>query len=433
MRGGVAVLVSRLASPATRLVTWVLALGAATGIAACSHREHSNPFDAANPTTHGRPIGFAALAGDGVVILRWQPVTLPGLSGYLAFRRGPGDSLFRPLEGLLPTPTGQLTDFAVVNGGTYAYRLYYALSGEPAGGPSEAAATPGRLRPWVTDYQGGTLLRLTPDARNVLSSESGFAGPTQLAVDPASRAVWVCDTNGDRVVLYRPGDGGRIEFPNLAAPFGIVVDASNRTAWVCESERHRVLHLSETGTALPERLEGITDPLALALDPVDRSVWVCDNQGDRVRHFAADGTPLASAVVVRPSRAVVDSTTRRVWVTSFSSGRIVRLGADGTVQDTLGGVSGPIGIDVDPAHGRIWVADALAGQVVALDPAGLVGFRVAGLTEVHELAVDRRSGEAWATVPGLGSVVRLSPAGAITARLAGFSEPYAIALDPGPP
>ena len=401
-------------------------------VVGCSNRERANPLDPRNPSTQGRPSGFVALAGNGSVVLSWQPEARPGVFGYQAFRRGPGESEFHAISDVLPVSRSQLPDFGVTNGSDYQYRLFYVLTEGPSGPPAEATATPGAIRPWVTDYGAAALLRLTPDGRHVLSSELGFLGPTQVAVDPASGLVWTSDTFANRVVVFNPLNGGREEIANVSRPFGVAVDPLGTTGWICDPGNNRLYHATGLGQpAQPALIPGVIDPLAVAVHPGDGSIWVCEGLQNRVRRFDAQGLELWEAPVSSPSRVAIDSVTRQSWVTSFSGARVIRIGAGGELLDTLGGFQGPIGIDVDPRRGRVWIADAVANQIVVTDRAGAVQFRLSSLSEVREIAVDRASGEAWATVPGAGMVVRISATGAVNRRLEGLVQPYAIAIDPG--
>jgi len=400
----------------------------------CSSRERSNPFDPGNPSTRGHPIAFAALAGDGYATLTWQAVSGSGLVGYQAFRRAEGESSFRAISDVIPPQLTRFTDFRLANGTDYHYQLYYVLSSGVGGRPAEDVATPGPLRPWVTDLRAHRLLNLTPDARHVAFRDEAFAGPTQVDVDRATGVVWACDPDGNRVVIYEPRADVRRVVDNLGAPSAVAADPSTGTAWVCLEGENRVVHLDENGDpAFPGQIAPLLDPVAVAVDPSAGGLWVCEGTGRAVRRFSAGGAAMWSVEVAQPSRVAVDSLTGEGWVTSFRSRNVTRISPDGRAIDTLTGFAGPIGIAVDSRRGRIWVADPSADVLVALHLDGSVEHRLQGLPEVREVAVDLATGEAWATVPGARAVVRVSSAGTILRELFGFDEPEDIALDPGRP
>ena len=404
-------------------------------IAGCSRREHLNPFDPDNPTTGGRPTGFAALAGNAQVAVRWQAASERGVLGFQIFRRVEGETVFSPLTDLLPPSQSGYKDYGLANGVEHHYRLYYVFPQGVSGTPAEDSAIPGPLVPWVTDLSAASLLRLTADGRHVASAESGFRGPTQLAVDPASGVVWISDTFDGSVVIYNPQNLTRTAVRGFGSPTSIAVDRTSHEAWICDEDRNSLYHLTSGGDAAsPALIAPLSLPISVAVDPGDGSVWVCENEGqpDRsVRHFRSDGTPIASAPVERPSRVAVDDTRGEAWVTSFQRQQVHRISPAGAILNTISRFSGPIGIAVDASRDRVWVADTRADAVIALNLGGDEVLRVSGLSEVREVAVDAATGDAWATLPGSGEIVSISGDGSIRVRLGGLSQPYAIALDPG--
>jgi hypothetical protein len=401
-------------------------------ITACSNREHSNLFDPENPATGGRPVSFAAVAGNSLVTLRWQSVAGLGLSGYQLFRRAESESAFQAISTVLSSTTELFFDLGVVNGTTYHYRLFYVFEDGLAASPAEDLAIPGPLRPWVTDLSARALLQLTPDGRHVAFRDLRFDGPTFVGVDPSNGTVWTADTFHGDVITYNPATGFRIANSDLGRPTSLAVDAASHTAWVCDEFQNLVGHFEPSGDrAQPPQIGPFGLPIAVAIDPNDGSVWVCENSAEFLRLYSSAGLLRWSLAVPRPSRVAVDSLTREGWVTSFERRQVVRVATTGVARDTVVGFAGPIGVAVDSRRGRIWVADAVAGQVVALDRDGTVEFRVGGLPEVREVAVDEATGNAWVTVPGAGAVAIVSSAGALVHKLEGLERPYGIALDPG--
>jgi DNA-binding beta-propeller fold protein YncE len=405
---------------------------AAALLAGCSSREHANPFDPANPVTNGRPPGFAALAGPQLVQLRWTRPSLAGDFSYRLFRRGPADADFIQVGSDLSGSVSSYLDFGRDNGATYQYRLFYVFSGAMGGLPAEDYATPGPLRPWCADLSRRTLISLTPDAHHIVSETGGFFGPTQVAVDPLTDAVWVTDTYEGAVVILNPATGARTPLRGPGEPVSVALDPIDGSGWVGVQGIDAVNHFTRNGVAgNPAQIPAVGNPIGIATDPTTGTVWVCARSSNEVRRYTRAGALIGLPTTVgAPSRVAVDSLTGDAWVTSFEGAQVVRISSDGTIVTTVP-LSGPIGVAVDNRRGRIWVADARAGQVVAVRSGGAIEFRVGGLVETREIAVDLATGDAWVTCPGIRAVARLSASGAIRERLGGFDDPYGIALDPG--
>jgi len=414
-----------------RFAALLAAALAAAFAAGCGTREHANPFDPQNPVTHGRPAGFAALAGPSLVELRWSPPLLAGDFGYRLFRRIAGEADFRQIGPDLDRSSSYYADFGLADGTLHEYRLYYVFSGVTGGLPAEDAATPGPLRPWCADLARASLFAITPDGRHIVAEHGGYIGPTHLAVDPTRGTVWISDTYDGRVVNFNPATGGRFQIPGFAEPVALAVDPIDRSIWVCDQGRDAVYHYTAAGVAgTPSQFPGLLTPIGVACDPTSGNVWVCERGRDRVLRFARNGTLLSAATLGVPSRIAVDSLTGDAWATSFEGAKLVRFSAAGVAEDTVA-LAGPIGVAVDARRGRIWVADARAGQVVVVTRAGQILHRIGGMTQARDVDVDLAAGEAWVTVPGIRSVVRIAESGAVLARLGGFTDPYGIALDPG--
>jgi DNA-binding beta-propeller fold protein YncE len=398
----------------------------------CSTRARLNPFDPANPSTGGRPSGFAAIAGNQSVRLVWSATTAPGLAGYQVFRRAPGDSIWRAITGVLPPAVTSQSDFGLLNGADHRYRLYFVLAGGALGVlPAEDVATPGPLRPWVAEFGANRLTRLSADGRHVAETVPAGAGafPAEVAVDPPTGKVWAVGPDGD-VLLYSPATGQVAVVLQANTDLESVVTDRSDSAWVADATNGRLIHLRTDGSAAsPASILGLRGPANLAVDAANGSLWVVEATGDRVSHYRADGTLIAGATVPQPTRVAVDPVTHEAWVSSFRIGRVVRVASGGALLDTVTACTGPLGLAVDATHRRIWVADAAGDQVVALDPSGGVLFRVTGESGPREIAVDETSGDAWVTLGGANAAVRISGAGVELARVTALSDPWGVALD----
>ena len=409
----------------------LILIGLAT-LVGCGERQRLNPFDPANPITGGRPAGFQALAGDGLVRLEWSYVAADGLLGYELFRRAPGDPGFTQIGGLIPAAVTQTGDFGLPNGVDYTYQLYFVLDRGLGGSPAQDVAMPGPLVPWVAD-NGGAAVGLTADGRRVATRDPGYSGPTAVAADPALGLVWISDTAGGLLSIYSPSGATHVNVTTMATPASIALDPADGTAWVCDPNDDAVYHFQTNGTpATPAALTLIANPLDVATDPLDRSVWVCERDGNRVRHYDRTGAALGSVDLSAPSRVAVDSITHAAWATSFTLGKVYSISNVPAVRDSAVGLGGPIGIAVDPRRGRIWVADAAGNRVVALGRNAAVEFQVSTPGEPREVAVDLATGNAWVTLASAGKVIQISPAGVAFRSVGGIARPDGISLGVDP-
>jgi len=414
-----------------RLAALVFAL-LALALSGCSNRERTNLFDPGNPVSRGRPIGFAAVAMNRTVELRWQPVSALELAGYQIYRRTARESTFTELTDVLPTFTDGYFDVGVQNGVDHHYRIHYVLSNGAMSLPAEAVATPGSQIPWVSDLSAGQLIQLSPDARNVVFRSERFEGPACLDYHPDTGTLWFSDTFGERVGIRSP-IAGRVQFiDDFDRPTALAVNPRDNTAWIADEGRNLVYHYRASGDlAAPPFLPVFELPIAVAVDPNDGAVYVCESAGGRVQGFSSNGALRWSTDFHRPSRVAVDSLSREVWVTSLTQGIAVRFDPAGTPLDTLTALEGPIGITVDARRGLVWVADAAGDAVAVFDRLGTPVFRRGGLSEAREIAIDPRTGDGWVTLPGGGAVVRISSSGTELGRVGGLLQPYDIIVQPG--
>ncbi len=414
----------------------LLVLTLAALAAGCSARDRANPLDPANPDTRGRPTGFASVAGYTLVMLSWTPQPSLAIDGFQIERLLAGDSLYRPLGGVLPPSASGFLDSGEPNGVLVRYRLYYVIHGAPANLPAEDQATPGPLLPWVVEQGGASVTRLSPDGRHVMFRVGDVGHPQSLAIAPAAGAIWSSSIEDGLVSLSDNGGTVRQSIRGLASPSTMAANPADGSVWVCDpgGSTGQVWHFgTDGGAGVPASLSPLDDPEGIALSPRDHSVWVCERAGNRLSRYAPTGVRLSETPLAGPTRVLVDSLTGVGWVSSFGAGRIWRLSASGALLDSSSVTPTPIGMAVDYAHGRAWVVDPNAATVYALDPSTLTPlFSVGGLSGAWDVAVDRATGDAWVTVRGQGEVVRLAAAdGRVLERCGGLDDPIEVRLDPG--
>jgi len=332
-----------------RAVVALLALALVFAAGSCSHRERSNPLDAANPDTGGAPQGFNAVADAAAVELSWIARPDLAIDGFQIFRLTPGDALYRALTGVLPTSLSQFFDATAQPGVEYHYRIHFVIGGEVAANWAEDVATPGPIVAWVVDPDRGRLLRLSPDGRDVVVTRTGYGSVSALAVTPRHGTLWVADELSGTLDALDPGDllGPRIS--SLSHPAAIALDPANGNAWVTDRNANSgaVFHFLPNGsTALPASLTLLDDPVGIATDPNDASVWVTELGGNRLRHYQSNGLPLGGRPLLAPSRVAVDSTSHEAWVTSIGSGWVWRVSPAFTVLDSFQ-LHSPVGVGLD--------------------------------------------------------------------------------------
>jgi DNA-binding beta-propeller fold protein YncE len=401
-------------------------------LAGCSRRDRANPLDPANPATGGGPTGFNAVADFGLVRLQWDPEPGLGIDGFLLERLAPADTAYRPIGSLLPASQSRFTDFGVLNGKRYLYRLSFVIGGAPATRTASDEATPGDARIWVSDAGWPALLRLSPDGRDVAQA-IGTGAPDGLAYDNASQYVWYSDRNDGQVRLYDPQVVATNRFTGFSNAQELALDAVNESVWITDYQAGRVRHLYPTGaSATPGAIELLDGPTGIAVDAGDRSVWICENAGNRVRHYDVNGGAISNTSFSAPSRVAVDSVNHIAWVTSLDRSLVTRIAPNGQALDSLRVASGPLGITIDRDHDRVWIADALGDRVIVVRLSTRATlFTVSGLHGARDIAVDRTTGEAWVVASTDRAVVRLSPSGVILQHLSGLSNPFEIRFDPG--
>ena len=402
-------------------------------VGSCSRRERSNPLDPENPNTGGAPEGFNAIADAASVRLRWNARPDLPIDGFRLLRLAPGDSLYRPLGPLLPNFISSEEDGTTDAGLEYRYRLHYVIGGALAARFAEDAAMPGPLRPWVVDADGGRVLRLSPDGRDVLQARSGFGSSSSLAVTPEFGPLWVADELAGVVDIVNVGDFTGPRVRGVSDPFSIALDPFDGSGWICDlAQPGSVRHYQSNGaTASPATLPLLDDPEGVATSAADGAVWVTELAGGRVRRYWPDGLPQGARPLLSPSRVAVDSATGEAWVTSVFSGWVWRVDSTLTVLDSLR-LQGPLGLALDWRRRTAWVADPVGDELVAIDmDTRAVRFRVAGLGAPRDVAVDLARGDAWAVSRPTSSVYRVSPAGAIVGAVGGLGDPAEVRLDPG--
>lgn len=397
----------------------------------CSRRERANPLDAANPASGGAPEGFNAIADFQAVRLVWRARTDLPIDGFQLYRLEAGDSLFRPLDSVQPARSSSFLDIGPANGLEVRYRIAYVIDGVVSGRVAEDAAVPGPVRAYVGDAQGGRLLQLSPDGRDITAARSGLGEPFSVAATPDFGPVWVADQFSGIVTIIDPTARGDVQLPGLGAPFTIALDPFDGSAWISDL-LGKVHHYQASGApAAGNPINLLQGPRGVATSARDGSLWVAETQGSRLRRYSRTATPLGALPLPLPSRVAVDSLTGDAWVTSFDTGKLWRVSSALVLQDSLF-VTGPIGVALDWRRRTAWVAEASAGNVAAIDmDTRAVRFRLRGFAGPVDVAVDLDRGDVWIVARDAGRVYRYSASGVLLGSVGGLGEPWEVRLDRG--
>jgi hypothetical protein len=394
-------------------------------LAGCEAREHANPFDPRNPDTHGSPAFLDARAGNEEVLLQWDVPGLEGVRTANLYRRDLADSSDTLLtrEGI-DLAARSFVDSTVHNGVGYEYRLTLSLTTGVDRSSAWDAATPGPAVPWVADADGGGLMRLTPDGRDLVRRvETGFWF-LDLAADSATSTVWSAEYFGG-YLFHHDLDGGRLLQSPLDGARAVAVSPDGGDVWVASFRNGRIERRAADGTTAWTEITGshIEDLLIAGDGGLWSAAWLDGGTGE-VRLYRADrlartigglGRPVAIAEADQDLIIVVDRTDRRASGFDWAGDEVLRSG-----QIFLD----PVDLCPDGSGGA-WIADPGRGGIVHLGQT-LEEIRFVALPHVLGITLDSRDDRLWAA--GENGVQVLDLDGRIVSTLSLGGRPVKVEL-----
>jgi sugar lactone lactonase YvrE len=407
------------------LLTLLLSVG-------CADRSRRNPLD----VRASRPIDLAspleALAGDGMVRLRWDFTEFEDLITVRIWREG-GEQLEPVVFARAPQDTS-FVDTDVVNGTIYRYWLTLDIRNESelaiAG---EQLATPGPEHGWIADAGSGLVWRLTPDGRRGLFARGRFPGLAGLAVDERTGAAWIGDTHMG--ALHRIDTDGTLHRfgTRMAAGGAVAVDAMARTGWAADTGVGAVYRFSldsQGDTLLLEQVDAnLTHPLIVAPSPKG-GVWIADDADDRILWFDEQGIRGGQWEGL-PGLVDLDASSTfccQAWAIDTDGERVLRL----TPRAPTRVIDFPFGpataVDVTDETGVAWILGE--GGVVAYDDQGGILVQMHDVPGTSSVFADEANGHLWiAGDTGLWKIAL----GGLTYRtqLTGFTRIIGVTVDPG--
>jgi len=414
-----------------RVLPAVLAL--IPGLAGCGGREHTNPFDPANPETYGEPGAIRAVAHCERVDLTWSDLGLADLEGFRLWREplvpesaGPTELTDDPL----PPAARHYTDVGLSNGVPYAYTLEFLFTRGSSAWARAVVARPGAALLWIADPCGYGLAALAPDGRALRRRISAGEAILALEIDEQAHRLYAARIEAGVVLVAGTADGEPLG--EIAAPGASCLDWNPGLGVLAVGAFYEqsLSWFSAAGDLIASlALDGHPEDVALR---DSATTWVALYEGQVLRaSWHASGQAHVEVVTTALERAVRvadDSSGGGCWIADRVAGQVVYVGEDGARFRTAAGVIREP-LDLAPAaQGGCWVADRARGAVLRVGQTCDVIEQHSDLGRVTNVAEDPLTGALWISVADAGEVWRLDGDGE-RAHLALDGCPRAIAGD----
>ena len=409
-------------------------------LAGCAQRDRLNPLDPKNGATGGRIAGFAALAGNRQVEIRWTRLPQPDVASYALLRWRSGETPQYIGDPYGKTIAGTV-DSAVTNDETYNYRLVaFFLSGDSAVSQTDTA-TPGSRKIVVLSAGLPGLVGLTPDARDILYVQPAAEAYEDMELDRVHTLLWL--TMPDAGFILRTYFDGRPAGPTIDHPHPADVSVSDLrgVAWIAFPDDHLVRAFGPNPATVDtfRTISSLGEAHVVEAGTADPTVWV-GNEAGTVRRFTADGILLNDwSLGARVIAIALDEAAERAWtaVRTSSGDDLYLLDArDSTATKVPGRWSGIADLAVDAATRSVWVSErgtprAGNGRLTRLSASGAAQAILTGI-EPFGIMVDPVTGDCWASEIHTSRVVEVSPGGLIVRGSAPIDLPYAVRVVGGP-
>jgi hypothetical protein len=412
-------------------VAALLALGGG-----CTTRDRLNPLDPANSETHGTIPGFAAIAANGLVDLRWTPLTQQGVAAYAVHRWKPGGSP-EPLPGAVFGPgSGGTVDFDVENDSTYLYRLVARFTYGDSALSLPDSATPGPRVLSILGADPSAVLTLSPDGRDVISSVPAYNAYEDFDIDRGRSVLWLSDPASGAVL--RRGLNGQVAGVDLLVPgvSDVSVSSLRGVGWLASPEQQ---HIQAFGPDLNDPsprliVPGVGHARVVEAGTLDPTVWVGNDEGTVYRVGLVDGIVLEQWSVGAPVRAIaLDQAARAAWVVTvrgaLSDLRYLVPG-DTTTAVKRAGLANVADVEVETATGTLWVSErgqprAGAGRISRLAADGSTLASRVGL-EPYGLGCEPGQDHVWVSDLYSDRVYELDANASIVRRSPPIGVPYGV-------
>lgn len=131
--------------------------------------------------------------------------------------------------------------------------------------PSRVAADPITHEAWVTSFENGRLVHLSPTG-SVIATVQNLSGPIGVAFDARRGRVWVAESQAGRVRAFDRDGDPEFSVAGLPAVRDVSVDAETGDCWAAVTDAGEIVRISSAGV-LTRRLGGFSIPYGIAVDP----------------------------------------------------------------------------------------------------------------------------------------------------------------------
>lgn len=288
------------------------------------------------------------------------------------------------------------------------------------------------VAPTTTTSSTTTTLPPTTTSTSTTTTSTTSTTTTTSSTTTTTTAPPQCDPNVSNTVVDEIADA------SLAQPWGVAFDPSGSRAFVVTYDSYDVVNVIDTATdtiiervTLPTEEYGVngivvnsTATFAYMTMEESSVVWVLDLE---------DYTFTESISVAGASMLEISPDDSTLYVAGYYSGTVTVIDtATNTVTTTIGGMSGPFGLDMNPAGTTLYVADYALG-VVKIDTATNTKVGTIGGAGVQDVVVSPDGTTMYAADYANGLVRVISAATetlTTTVSLGASVYPYSLAIDP---
>ncbi|MEK7347381.1 MAG: hypothetical protein AABZ94_00780 [Candidatus Eisenbacteria bacterium] len=404
----------------------------------CTTRDRLNPLDPANSQTGGAIPGFAAIAANGLVELRWTPLSQRGIAEYVVHRWRPGGSP-SPLPGAVFGPaSGGTIDLDVDNDSTYLYRLVARFTYGDSAMSLPDSATPGARVISILGADPSSVLALSPDGRDVIASILAANAYEDFDLDRDRGVLWLSDPASG--VILRRGLRGEAAGVALLVPGVSDVSISNLrgVGWVASPDQQRIQAFGPDLDDPSPRftVSGLGHARVVEAGTIDPTVWVGNDEGTVFRVSPTDGSLLEQWSVGAPVRAIaLDQSARSAWVVTIRGSvndLIYLVPGVTTTAAKRTGLDNVADVELEAVTRTLWVSErgrprSAVGRVTRLAADGSTLSSRAGL-EPYGLAVEAGSDHVWVSDLASNRVYELDANASIVRRSPPLGVPYGVII-----